>query len=464
MSKWLFLLMLLTGVSLQAQDVSQTVLLSNGTPTGACPARKLDVDYLNSLLYFCSNSAWVLTTSAGGAGTVTSVATTAPITGGTITTTGTIACATCVKSAAALTSGGVVLGAGLQASAVDANLNWSSPALTIGVATSTTGLLKLTGATSGTAIITPQAASGSPTITIPNASGTMAVSASSPLALSATTGALTCATCATTAAGGAITLDQVGSPGAAASFTVTAANTVTLTGSSNATLTMLALTNSSAGNAAYNKLIFNNASANASLTWAGHSNSTDADTLYLHSDSKLITQSNNQQFASSGGSTIYGGFDTSGNLGVGTNATMTSDALYINNAGLIKKYNNIATAGNGMSSIIYSNGAAAAVAAVSDTTMVTPGADTNYLFDGWINCTTASAAATATLNIKFTDTGSFAQTFSPATALATCTTLGTASIAYFTVPFRAKSSVAVTYGITIANTPTFDYFVRLKTE
>ncbi len=52
---------------------------------------------------------------AAGTGTVTSVATTAPITGGTITTTGTIACATCVTSAAALTSPLHVFGQGSQA-------------------------------------------------------------------------------------------------------------------------------------------------------------------------------------------------------------------------------------------------------------------------------------------------------------------------------------------------------------
>jgi hypothetical protein len=51
-------------------------------------------------------------------GTVSSIATTSPITGGTITGTGTIACATCVTSAAALTSGQLVAGAGSQASAV----------------------------------------------------------------------------------------------------------------------------------------------------------------------------------------------------------------------------------------------------------------------------------------------------------------------------------------------------------
>lgn len=56
--------------------------------------------------------------SACQSGTVTSIATTSPITGGTITTTGTIACATCVTSAAALTSGRLVAGAGSQAAAV----------------------------------------------------------------------------------------------------------------------------------------------------------------------------------------------------------------------------------------------------------------------------------------------------------------------------------------------------------
>lgn len=48
-------------------------------------------------------------------GTITSIATTSPITGGTITTTGTIACATCVTSAASLTSNALVIGGGSQA-------------------------------------------------------------------------------------------------------------------------------------------------------------------------------------------------------------------------------------------------------------------------------------------------------------------------------------------------------------
>jgi len=51
-----------------------------------------------------------------GPGTVTSIATTSPITGGTITSTGTIACATCVTSAASLTSNNLMIGGGSQAS------------------------------------------------------------------------------------------------------------------------------------------------------------------------------------------------------------------------------------------------------------------------------------------------------------------------------------------------------------
>lgn len=54
--------------------------------------------------------------SPSASGTVTSVATTSPITGGTFTTSGTIGCATCVTSAASLTSTALMTGAGSQGS------------------------------------------------------------------------------------------------------------------------------------------------------------------------------------------------------------------------------------------------------------------------------------------------------------------------------------------------------------
>lgn len=63
--------------------------------------------------------------------------------------------------------------------------------LNLGVTGAAIGKLSLSGNTSGTASIVPQAAAGTPTLTLPNTSGTFAVSASSPLVLSATTGNLT---------------------------------------------------------------------------------------------------------------------------------------------------------------------------------------------------------------------------------------------------------------------------------
>ena len=77
----------------------------------------------------CNTATYVYTPQAAdcvaptAGGTVTSVATTSPITGGTFTTSGTIACATCVTSAAALTNEHVMLGGGLQASSTDSALD-----------------------------------------------------------------------------------------------------------------------------------------------------------------------------------------------------------------------------------------------------------------------------------------------------------------------------------------------------
>lgn len=60
-----------------------------------------------------ASGAWAVPAGTG----VTSIATTSPITGGTITTSGTIACATCTTSAASLTAHAPVIGAGSQGEA-----------------------------------------------------------------------------------------------------------------------------------------------------------------------------------------------------------------------------------------------------------------------------------------------------------------------------------------------------------
>lgn len=115
----------------------------------------------------------------------------------------------------------------------NANANISNGALTLGVAASTIGQLILAGNTSGSATITPQATSGSPTITLPNASGTLAVSASSPLSLNSTTGALSITGAALTRTDDTnVTLTLGGSPTSALvnAASITAGWTGTLSG------------------------------------------------------------------------------------------------------------------------------------------------------------------------------------------------------------------------------------------
>jgi len=91
--------------------------------------------------------------------------------------------------------------------------------------------------------------------------------------------------------------------------------------------------------------------------------------------------------------------------------------------------------------------------------MDAPPANQMYRFSGAVACTTSSAAATATLNLKYTDVSNTAQTVS---VTATCTTLGAASVASMVQAIRVKSGASITYGVTIANTPTYDLDARLE--
>jgi hypothetical protein len=109
--------------------------------------------------------------------------------------------------------------------------------------------------------------------------------------------------------------------------------------------------------------------------------------------------------------------------------------------------------------VIYTHTLTAQAAAISDTTMVTTPAVGLYTFVGTVNCTTTSASATATLNLKYTDTANTVQTVSVAD---TCTSLVTSGVPGLNVPLRAKAGTAITWGVTIANTPTYDVDVRLE--
>lgn len=111
----------------------------------------------------------------GGAGTVTNIATTSPITGGPITSTGTIACATCTTNAGALTNNALVLGAGSQATQVVAGLTTDGTSkIVLGVAGTSVGSIDFKNSTSGTINLAPVAgALGSVTLSLPAATDTL---------------------------------------------------------------------------------------------------------------------------------------------------------------------------------------------------------------------------------------------------------------------------------------------------
>ncbi len=161
----LTILAMVTGARAQSVFSQEQILDFYGQP--AAPANpptnygRVYYDTATSQMK-CLNSDGTNCLSSAGTGTVTSIATTSPITGGTITSTGTIACATCVTSAASLTSGAIVLGAGLQATSTSANFTTSGAQLNIG-AVGAQGILGLVGTTSGTATITGPATAGTTT-------------------------------------------------------------------------------------------------------------------------------------------------------------------------------------------------------------------------------------------------------------------------------------------------------------
>jgi hypothetical protein len=190
-----------TVVSSSAQLASTGVVIGGGAATAPSTSTQLlfSAPTLTVGLSGTSTGAVAVTGATSGTATITAQAT-----AGTPTLTLPNASGTFVVSASAPLAVSSTTGNATITGVAGAVLAGSGPAFTIsptlGVAGASTGTLSMTGATSGTVLITPQATAGSPTLTLPNATGTFAISASSPIVLSSTTGALTGPTIVTSAA------------------------------------------------------------------------------------------------------------------------------------------------------------------------------------------------------------------------------------------------------------------------
>lgn len=232
--------------------IGSNTVVGNATSGSAVPTALAlpSCSSATSALIWTSNTGFGCN-SITGTGSVTNIATGAGLTGGPITTTGTISLASiaadnvlanstggsaapiatalgsCSAAQNALTyntsthafgcntisgSGTVVVGTAGQMAwysgttnvvGGNPNANISAGALTLGTASTTLGQLILEGSSSGSVTLTPQAAAGTPTITFGTASGTPVVTASAPLAITTSTGNITITGAAGTVLAGA---------------------------------------------------------------------------------------------------------------------------------------------------------------------------------------------------------------------------------------------------------------------
>lgn len=117
---WLMLLALPTHGQVIVGNYSIQYVFT--APSGACSQNApLRLVIPGGILYACQNGTWAVLAGAGGGGSVTNIATTSPITGGPITTTGTLACPTCV--AASSPGAGIARFAGSTQTATSAEVS-----------------------------------------------------------------------------------------------------------------------------------------------------------------------------------------------------------------------------------------------------------------------------------------------------------------------------------------------------
>ena len=101
-------------------------------------------------------------------------------------------------------------------------------------------------------------------------------------------------------------------------------------------------------------------------------------------------------------------------------------------------------------------------ASSATTFYVTGNATTLYRINASVNCTSATAAATAILAIKYTDPSSTVQTVTLATA--TCTTLGSLAIANLIQSVAILNGTNIQYSVAIVNAPTYTARIAVYQE
>jgi len=100
--------------------------------------------------------------------------------------------------------------------------------------------------------------------------------------------------------------------------------------------------------------------------------------------------------------------------------------------------------------------------ASSATTFYVAPVTTLYRINAAVACTGTTAAATAILAIKYTDPSSTVQTLTLATA--TCTALGSASVANLIQEALIITGTNVQYSVTVANAPNYQARIAVYQE
>jgi hypothetical protein len=100
--------------------------------------------------------------------------------------------------------------------------------------------------------------------------------------------------------------------------------------------------------------------------------------------------------------------------------------------------------------------------ASSATTFYVAPLTTLYRINAAVACTSSTSVATAILTLKYTDPSSTVQTLTVATA--TCTTLGSASVANMIQEALISTGTNVQYNVTTANSPNYQARIAVYQE